>query len=212
MGLGVAVCRPLAPNVAYAAVQNWCSCPKPVCTLPPLPCCSELKRHLFVIEERILESLAWEPASPLYNLIVQAAAHTNRSASSASAGSATVSAAPVVVAMPATPATSAPSPAPSCSEGGVAAEEVKQLPEVSSVSQDAGAAATAVSDVVASTASGDEDVHMSVGGASPPRRGSAAPSPVKRSHSGLQDLASPSPMKKGKRSAKQIARSCSVHK
>ena len=40
----------------------------------PSPRCRELRRHLFVVEEKILESLAWEPASPLYNLIVQAAA------------------------------------------------------------------------------------------------------------------------------------------
>ncbi len=32
----------------------------------------ELKRHLFLIEERIVESLAWEPGSPLFTLIAQA--------------------------------------------------------------------------------------------------------------------------------------------
>eukprot|EP00955_Chlamydomonas_euryale_P013108 141459-Chlamydomonas_euryale.AAC.1 len=37
----------------------------------------ELKRHLFVIEERIVESLAWAPGSPLYTLL-RAAADTMR--------------------------------------------------------------------------------------------------------------------------------------
>nr|BAN18540.1 retinoblastoma-like protein [Pleodorina starrii]BAN18541.1 retinoblastoma-like protein [Pleodorina starrii] len=42
-------------------------------SIPALP--RELKRHLFLIEERILESLAWEPGSSLYHHIIN---HVNR--------------------------------------------------------------------------------------------------------------------------------------
>lgn len=50
-------------------VRRWCQ--RHSFSIPPH---RELKRHLFVIEERIVESLAWEPASPLYSLIVQSSA------------------------------------------------------------------------------------------------------------------------------------------
>nr|BAN18534.1 retinoblastoma-like protein [Yamagishiella unicocca]BAN18535.1 retinoblastoma-like protein [Yamagishiella unicocca] len=43
-------------------IQNFV---KSIATLP-----RELKRHLFLIEEKILESLAWEPGSSLYHLII----------------------------------------------------------------------------------------------------------------------------------------------
>lgn len=46
--------------------------PPPLSSLQvPLP--RELKRHMFVIEERIVEGLAWVPGSPLYALLRQAA-------------------------------------------------------------------------------------------------------------------------------------------
>ncbi|PNW81668.1 hypothetical protein CHLRE_06g255450v5 [Chlamydomonas reinhardtii] len=54
---------------------------KSIATLP-----RELKRHLFLIEEKILECLAWEPGSSLYHLIVNV--HTENEAAAAAAAAA----------------------------------------------------------------------------------------------------------------------------
>ncbi|KAG1669895.1 hypothetical protein FOA52_002421 [Chlamydomonas sp. UWO 241] len=43
-------------------------------SVPGLPLPRELKRHLYAIEERVVEALAWEPGSPLYALLRVAAA------------------------------------------------------------------------------------------------------------------------------------------
>ncbi|KAG1659063.1 hypothetical protein FOA52_012064 [Chlamydomonas sp. UWO 241] len=42
---------------------------KYLASVPGLPLPRELKRHLYAIEERVVEALAWEPGSPLYALL-----------------------------------------------------------------------------------------------------------------------------------------------
>ncbi|KAG2429306.1 hypothetical protein HXX76_011074 [Chlamydomonas incerta] len=51
---------------------------KSIATLP-----RELKRHLFLIEEKILECLAWQPGSSLYHLIVNVHAENEAAATAA---------------------------------------------------------------------------------------------------------------------------------
>ncbi|GFR43170.1 hypothetical protein Agub_g4220 [Astrephomene gubernaculifera] len=62
---------------------------KSVSTLP-----RELKRHMFLIEEKILESLAWEPGSSLYHLIVNVRSENDAPPPAPAAASAAQGAAP----------------------------------------------------------------------------------------------------------------------